>query len=444
MNKPYTYPVELQSPYPSTEVGSPFPVLNLQQIVRTVRRRFWTLVAVVMMIFAAVAYVTFTTTPLYKARANVIMNDSNTQLDLGALMTGVSTAPGEMETELEVITSPVLLERVVRKHELNLVPEFNPRLQEPTQVELIKAQATGFVKSIISGGEEEVVEEEEIPLTPTEQEDIDIKVATAILRSKIAAGRSGRTRIITIEATSVDPEMSMILSNAVADQYLVNQLDAKFEATRRANAWLEESVSGLRDDLSAAERAVEVYRSEENLLSARGQTLTESQIAETNGQLISSEAKYSEMSARLNSVREQIRAGSSESIAEALNSNVVRTLRVTLAQVVRERAELETRYGPRHPDVVRIVAEEQDLQNQIDQEINRIVTSLESEVRIARERMLSLRGSVASLQDELARNNQAMIKLRELERTRDSVSTLLNTNPDTFHPDQRTGNLHRS
>lgn len=426
MNKPYNYPIELQNAYPSSEAGSPFPALSLQQVVRTVRRRFWTMFLVVSVIFSAVAYMTLTATPLYKAAATIIVDQGKGDpIDLGMMVTGVSTTPGELETELEVIHSPVLLERVVRRLELHKNPEFNPNLlNEAEQHKSILDRLSSLVGSVISKDEEDAGQQDESQFSPSEQTDHEVMVATGILQSKIFASRNGRTLIFTIEATSIDPKMAETLANAVADQYLVDQLDTKFEATRRANAWLDESLSGLREELNDAERAVEAYRAQTDIVATSTGTLTESQIAETSGQLIAQEAQYAELVARLNGVREQIRNGTSESIAEAINSNVIHNLRVQLAQVVRERADLETKYGPRHPDMARILAEEADLQSQIDAEIRRVVSSLESEVNIARQRLASLRGNLNGLRGQLSENNRAQIKLRELERNRDASRTL--------------------
>ena len=406
------------------------PSLSLQHIYRVLRRRFWIMFFVVAVITTAVGYMTFTATPLYKARSTIIVDhNAGNAVDIGLMMTGVSGAPEELETELQVITSPVLLERVVRKMELHKFAEFNPSMQEPSQVGEFKYQLKNFISGLIPGGssadeEAEAAAAAERNMTETEREDAQIAMATRILLNKIVASRNGRTLIFTIEATSVDPAMAKELANTVADQYLVDQLDAKFDATKRANAWLEDQLGDLRKELNETEAAVEAYRSQEGLLSARGQTLTESQIAETSGQLIVQEANYSELLARLNNVREQIRRGTSETIAEAINSDVIRNLRVQLAQIIRERADLETRYGPRHPDMARIVAEEQDLQAQIDAEIQRVVTSLESETNISRQRVESLRASLNNLRDELSENNRSLIRLRELERNRDASRTL--------------------
>lgn len=426
MNKPYPYPVELPA-YPNQmqASGGPFPSLSLQQIVRTMRRRLWTMMIVVLAIFSAVAYFTLTMTPIYRATATIIVDQGqNDVLDIGALMSGMTNAPGSLETELEVITSPVLLERVVRKLELHKQPEFNMRLREPTQFDQWKKGVSNFVGGIIPGGDDKAPEGLTRTLTDAEQADIDIKVATYSLAAKVKAARVGRTFLFNIFGASEDPEMAMRIANGVADQYLVDQLDAKFEAVKRANAWLDDRLKDLRDEVNDAERSVEEFRTLNQLETVDERTLTETQIGELSGQLIQQEASYSEKLARLNSVRQQISRGSSDTIAEVLNSDVVRTLRGQLAQVTRQRADLETRYGPRHPDLVSIIREQQDLEREIDAEVRRIVASLESEVAITRQRVEGLRAGLNNLRGKLSENNRALIRLRELERSRDASRTL--------------------
>jgi hypothetical protein len=58
--------------------------------------------------------------------------------------------------------------------------------------------------------------------------------------------RVGMTYVIDIGFTSHDPDKSARLVNALADAYIDDQLDAKFQATRRASIWLQERISELR------------------------------------------------------------------------------------------------------------------------------------------------------------------------------------------------------
>ncbi len=421
MSKAYPYPIEASALQSFSSLTGPAQVISLQQVVRTIRRHMWTLAAVVVSIFSIVAVLTFQMTPVYQAGAKVIVDPRQNQLlDTGQY--GLDDSPEALETELEVITSPVLLGRVAEELELHKLPEFNPSLVKLEGLDKFKADVKGVIKSIVPSNEpaRPVIE-----LTEAEKEAARIKTATAILGQKVRAERVGRKLLFQITASSIDPEMAAKIANTVADQYLVDQLETKFEKTRRKNEWLDVQLSDLRSEVNAAESAVEAYRAQQGLLSAKGQTLTEQQISDISAQLITQEAEYSERRARLSSVRNQLNRGAgAEAIAEALQSSTIRNLREQQAQVARERADLETKYGPRHPDVIAIIGEERDIRQQIEAEIRRIVSSLESEVAISRQRLDSLRASLSSLRSELASNNQALVRLRELERNAEAKRTL--------------------
>ena len=65
--------------------------------------------------------------------------------------------------------------------------------------------------------------------------------------------------------------------NALADAYIVERLDEKFEATRNANVWLADRLNTLRQEVQVSEDAVEQYRNANGLL--RAQTALLSSVA---------------------------------------------------------------------------------------------------------------------------------------------------------------------
>ena len=66
----------------------------------------------------------------------------------------------------------------------------------------------------------------------------------------------GRTYIILVSVESPNGTMSAQVADAIADMYLVDQLDAKYEANKRATEWLEERLGELRRALQTAEEQV--------------------------------------------------------------------------------------------------------------------------------------------------------------------------------------------
>jgi capsular exopolysaccharide synthesis family protein len=103
---------------------------------------------------------------------------------------------------------------------------------------------------------------------------------------------------------------------------------------------------------------------------------------------------------------------------------VVKGLRAQRAQVSAQLADLQTRYGARHPEVQRVQRQLAEIDNQIQLEINRNVSNLDAQAQVARQRVESIQASLARARGALAGNNQASVKLNELERDAQSVRTL--------------------
>ena len=158
---------------------------------------------------------------------------------------------------------------------------------------------------------------------------------------------------------------------------------------------------------------------------AQGSSLTEQQISDLNAQLIVQTSDYEEVKARLESVRAQIARGvPADTIAEVLSSSVIRDLRRQEAEVAGRRAELSSRYGPRHPEVQKVERESADIDAQIRLEIDRIVANLESEVGIARQKVRTIENGLSRLRSTLSSNNRSLVRVRELEREAEASRTL--------------------
>tara|TARA_R110000868_G_scaffold10153_3_gene49593 strand:- start:7375 stop:9618 length:2244 start_codon:yes stop_codon:yes gene_type:complete len=385
-------------------------VADLRLILVIIRRRMWSMLFVAVLIFTAVVLYTFQQTPLYTASARLLIETRESRVvDFEAVLSGLPPNSAAIDTEVEVLRSRSLAQAVAARTDLATIPEFNTALVDDTWVKrLLRQFAALGGGSLATSGRTGAGEE-----TP----EMTMDRVTEELLQRTSARRLGGTFVIEVSATSQSPELAQDLANAYAEEYLLAQLEAKFRATERANEWLFERVAALREEVQASEQAVAQYREANGLLDAEGATLTEQQISDTNAQLIVQRAELTEARARLRNVRSRLEQGvGPESIAEVLNSEVIRELRSQEAMVSRQRGELMSRYGARHPEIQTVERELADIRVQIDQEVSRIVSNLESEVNIASERVNSLTASLQELRDELGSNNAALVNLRALER----------------------------
>ncbi len=107
-----------------------------------------------------------------------------------------------------------------------------------------------------------------------------------------------------------------------------------------------------------------------------------------------------------------------------MDSPVISGLRTQDADLARQEADQLTRYGPEHPSIVKLKAERGDLRRQINREVARVVLTLKTDYEFALKKEQSLEASLQELTGSDNRNDQAVIRLRELERDAQSNRVL--------------------
>ncbi|MCP4907038.1 MAG: GumC family protein, partial [bacterium] len=370
-------------------------------------RRRWVIGGTMLLVTSIAVLVAFEITPRYTATAEVLVDPRERNVaDVEAVLSGLSSDVSTIDSQIQVIRSRSLAARVIQQLGLQDDPEFNSRLRKPGVAEEILNSVRRLVFSSRSG------ESAEERLERERSEVIDHYLESL---SVFQVGR--RSFVIGISFTSDDPHRASEVANTVSELYLVEQLEAKFEATQRATEWLDERLGALRETLRASEEQVEAYRTEQGLIDSAGLSIDEQQLSEINAQLILARAHLAEKRARFRQLNELVTTGAEvESLAEVLASDEIANLRGGQAELAREQADLMSRYGDRHPMMIKVRAQLKDLNLQIASEVKRIVANLENEVAVARSRTISLQNSLDTLQGRRSSEQVARIRLRALQR----------------------------
>lgn len=394
--------------------------LDLGELLRKLWRRKLAVLGTVVTVTTLAAIVVFQLTPRYTARTAVMIEPRETQVvDIQAVMSGLPRDFATIESEVEVIRSRALANRVIRKLKLLEDPEFNHSLRPKTpwdelRDELFDVRAyvpEEWLDIVFGAADEEPLSEE------VKREKERVGVIDSFL-GRLAVRPERRSRVIIISFESENPRTAALVANTVADLYLVEQLEAKFEATRRAAAWLSTRLAALREKVEAAERAVEKFRKKAGLIEGEHVTLAVQEISELNTELLMARNKGAEAEARLTQL-EAIRlrsSGTVDSVAEVLSSPLVQRLREQETEVLRKTAELSTNYGEKHPRMINVRAEIRDLRGKIETEIHKITENLRGEVAVAQARERTLAGRLKQLEKKIARLNENRVQLHALER----------------------------
>jgi len=375
-------PLRMRSPVPPA--GD-----RLRRIFSILRRRWLPFAAVFLFVLGGVVLFTLSRTPRYTATAALLVNSRLLNLEPkdNAVIPAATDEDNAVNAEIQMLQSNDVARRVITAMETGPLPHFA----------------------------------EDITELPPDRARLAVLDA---VKGKMKVERPGTTNVLALSFTARDPAVAALVANEFARQYILAKSDTRLSAARTADAGLQRELALMRGRVEAAEAAVARYRRDNNLLSADGVTLTEQEQSLYKQQEANAQTALAEERARLNTARSQMAHGSrGDDVGEALGSPVVNQLRGQRALVSAKLAELEARYKPTHPDVVKAKHELADVDDAIQAEIGRVVSNLEARVQVARQRAGAASGIAGAARGTLATNAAASVKLNELERRADALRT---------------------
>jgi succinoglycan biosynthesis transport protein ExoP len=386
--------------------GAVTPGELLSALVAFAKRQYPVIVFIAAIIFVMGLVYLFSTPPTYTAQGTMVIDTRKVQLFQQSALGDLGIDAATVESQVEILKSENIGLAVIKDLRLTEDPEFiNP--------------GGGLVSSVVRfvGG---AFESE----TPNSQFELT-RVAMRSFQSRLSIRRIALTYVVEISFTSRNPDRAAQVANAVVDAYLIDQLEAKYQATRRASLWLQDRLRELRDQASTAERAVVEFKTKNNIIDTGGRLMNEQQLAEVSSQRVLAHAQTAEAQARLERIRAIIRAGNSEgNVTDALANQVIVRLRQQLLDLAKRESEWSSRYGSEHLAVVNLRNEMREIRKSILDEFGRIAETYSSEYEIAKAREGAVQQSLSEVVSTSQTTSQAQVALRELESTAQTYRAL--------------------
>jgi len=404
--------------------------IDIREWLRTLRRHKLMIAAVVVLGLVAGFVVLDDVTPRYTATAKVMIQTSSgtNVVDFQAVMAGVGSDTAAVSSQIEILTSQSLIGRLVDELDLTQDPEFNPFLEKAStgwlQTTFANIQALIPDWLLRSVG---LKSANSVKLDESEQAVIERAAVINAVLDHIEVENIRPTSVIRISVTSEKPKKAAEIANTHARLYILDQLEAKFDATEQANDWLSGRLETLREDVVNAESLVSAYRVEHSLGDGNDDSIVQQQLTDANSQLTLARSELAAAQANYSQVQRLLDNQGVESVAQVLDSPLIQQLRQQEAQAKRDLAELSTRYGERHPDIINAKAEIIDIQATIGIEVTKIIQNLANQVAVARARSNSIEQTVNQLSQGFKTERTASVHLRELEREADATRQLYDT-----------------
>ena len=379
-------------------------LLSFAEIVDFLHRRWKIIAGAAIFLFGLTLVAVYSVTPIYSGSTELLLETPRENvLGTDSLTAGMILSSAVVESQLAILKSKSVLRRVVEKENLAKDPEFGGLEQRTWLASLVQ-----YIPS---------------PWKPAQDNMSDSKprdpaaVAVGLLGDAAKVSRVGQSNVIRITVSSNSPSKAAALANTLADAYLTDQLEARYESARRASDWLNERQKLLQAEVSISESAVEEFRIRHNLLATSSGSLTEQQLSELNTALIKARAETATKRSSFEQVQKLLaNDGDVMTNPDILRSGAVSQLRARLTAIGPAEADLRSTYGERHPDVLKLQAERRVLEEQIKGEIGQAIGNLKSELEAAEWREASLAQSLAMVSDQSGVDNQVAVQLRDLQR----------------------------
>ncbi|MFP1133349.1 GumC family protein, partial [Asticcacaulis sp. W401b] len=284
----------------ASDKESLLPEFDLAALIADFRRYLKLFIAVFVVVAAAIITPVLMEAPRYTSTSSVMIDPRTVNsTPVQDVLSGLPSDTTQIDTEVEILKSNALAQRVVTSLKLDEDPEFNPSI----------APKKGLF------GETKPVDPD--TLTPLQKQYRRQGVINRVTKG-LSVKRQGLTRIITISYESLSAEKSAKIADEWARLYLTQQIETKYEATKEANNWLNARLGELRSDVLAKEAAVQNYRIANNLLSTTGASLVEQEASNLNQNFATVKVDLAEAEARLATAKRQLAAGSTgEDVGEA-------------------------------------------------------------------------------------------------------------------------------
>lgn len=380
---------------------------HLLDYVRMLYKRRWLAVTAFLVVFVAGVVYTFTKTPIYQAKVQLLIEPENPNVVPFRQVMEQNyqyDASDYYQTQYKVLQSRSLARRTLDAAKLWSHPQF------------------GGTASGARPGQAE---------TPAQSAAI-----SAFLGSlKVSPIRN--SRLVDVTFSSPDPQLAARAANALAKSYIEQNVEMHFTVSKDASDWLGTQLAEQRKKVEESELQLQAYREKGDAVALEDrqnivvQGLSEMSAAVTRARTerIQKEAEYNRVSALQRS------GGSLDSFPAILSNSLIQQLKVQLNDLQRQQGQMAEKFGDRHPEMVKVRSAIETTEARLQGEIAKVVESVRNAYLSAQAQEATLAAALEQKKGEALALNRSGITYsvlkREVESNRLIYDTLLQRAKET-------------
>lgn len=367
------------------------PLLDLGILLQTIWRWRYIIAATTLLGALAAAYLAMVTPNRYVAETRLYVDPREfrlTDTDLSQQTLSTEALLAVIDSQLQVLSSRTVLEKVAQSLQLQNDPEF------------------------IANG------------TPASNTVIEAQTLEN-LEKAVTVSRDARTFVVAVQVMTRDPQKSARIANTIVETFLNEESAVQSGFFERTTNALDSRITELRKNLDAAENEVEKYKADNDLVGAGGTLITDRQLVTLNDQAAAARNRLTEASAKADTVSKiGVNDVLTGAFPEEASSLALVELRKQYTALRSQLGGLSATLGARHPQRQSVQQSVSALENEIRNELRRIVTISQTELTRARAAYEDLTGQLAAQKTRQIASSSSLVKLRELERNANATRTI--------------------
>lgn len=393
---------------------------HLLDYVKILYKRRHLVVTTFLLIVISVVVYTFTVTPIYQAKTRLLIEAENPNIvDFKEVINEEQAKQDYYQTQYNVLQSRTLARKTIDELQL---------WQHPLFASVASKASSGGLMGTVRGwfGREETVAENQIP--GADETLAQSRVIDGFLRS-LTVSPVRLSRLVDVRYSLPDPALAMKIANSLASNYIKQNLEYKFLASKDASDWLGDRLKEQRAQVEAAETALQRYREQNEAISLEDrQNITVQKLADLNAAVTKAKTIRIEKESLYNQLRlSQANPAQLDTFPAILTNAFIQSLKAQLADLQRQRAQMADRLGDKNPEMIKINSAIQNTQIKLDGEIQKVVQSVKSEYDAAVAQENSLTSALNQQKGEALSMNRKAIEYGVLERDVESSKQIYNS-----------------
>jgi len=392
--------------------------INLRQYWAVIMRRKWTVLTFLAIVVVAGWTVTFLTTPIYRASGTLQIEPEETKI-----VQYQEATPGQqhnwdsneyIKTQLEVLKSRAVAERVVTELNLTEYPLFN----DPPK----KAGLSKWLPWLKHDGPEKQVTAATAAALSDKVRNIAVTIQGGMFVEQVS-----NSRLVKISLDSPDAKLAAQIVNSITNVFINMNLARRMDATSYAKTFLQDRLQQVQAKLEDSEKALVAFARQEQLIKTEGEgSSVDTQVMQGFTTALT-QAQQERIKAE--SLYNSVQGSSIEALPEAMDNKTYQALKERKAKLESDYQENLKVYKPAYPKMQQLQSQIDETREVINEELRNIRNSIKAryQAALAQEAALSakVRESRQGILSEQDRSIQYNILKREVDTNRQLFEGLL-------------------